>query len=337
MPGKTKILFQLLVVVTFISFCAIAQGQEKILPDSDRHVLTVFVMNSIKPLNWESPSTLVRSTIKGYKAKLLHHRQYLLGHMIVRLESPLVGGTKYTAMVSVSMREKRVLMLKEQIGLGILGVAMDGKLDSDKDIIKDLKVFLHLGKLAYVKYKISEESAKKIILFMEGFSRSENGDPPPSNYYGGAFWPRYFNEGSGCTAYGMSIVDVAGLIGEEHNNWKVDVNIPMDLVGGELNQGKKVSRREILRSKTWVVRDSTPEQVYIHFSIYDPTLVFDWIMEQRNQTFDGYYLNEEEDEIPGLVSDMSHIKPGSEDPVFIPRPEPSIFIEYFDHKRAKGL
>jgi len=293
-------------------------------------------MTSIKPLNWESPSTLVKSTLKGYKARLFHQRQYLLGHLVVRLESPLIGGTVYSAMVSASMREKRVLMLKEQIGLGILGISMAGELDSDKDIRKDLKVFSRLDKLAYVKYKMSEESARRIILFMEGFNQAEDNEPPPSSYYGGAFWPRYLNEGSGCSAYGLSMLDVAGLMGEEHERWKVNVNIPMDLVGGQLNNGKKVSTKEILKSETWVVRDSTPDQIYIPFHIYDPTIIYDWVMEQRSKTTNGHYAMEEENEIPGLVSDMSHIRPAVEDPVFLLRPEPSVFIEYFERTRAKG-
>lgn len=306
------------------------------MPAGDGHVLTIFVMSSIKPINWESPSTLFESTLNGYKAKLLHHRQYLLGHMIARLESPLVGGTIYSAMVSTSAREKRALILKEKIGLGILGISMAGKLDTDKDILKDLKLFSRLNKLAYVKYEISEESARKIILFMNGFSQTENGDLPPCNYYGGAFWPRYINEGSGCTAYGMSIIDVAGLIGEEHNNWEVKVNIPMDLIGGELNEFRKVSKKEILESKSWV-GDNILDRASIHFSIYDPSLVYDWIINQRNQTGDGYYVLEEEDEVPGLISDRRQIKPAGADSVFLTRPDSSIFIGLFKRKKLNYL
>jgi hypothetical protein len=305
------------------------------LADSNIHVLTIFVMNSIKPINWESPSTLVESTIKGYKAKLLHPRQYLLGHMIARLQSPLVGGTKYSAMVSTSMREKRVLMLKEQVGLGILGLAMGGKLDTEKDMLRDLKFTSRMDNLAYVKYKISEESARKIILFMEGFSSSTNGDLSPCNYYGGAFWPRYYNEGAGCSAYGMSMIDVAGFLEKEHNYWKVVVNIPLELVGGELNHGKKVSTKEILKGKSWV--SDVLDQDYIHFSIYDPSFIYEWIMENRNKTGDGNYINDEENNIPGLFSDKTNIKPSREDPVFLPRPEPLLFIEHYVSKRSKRI
>ena len=98
----------------FLSFCGIVlllchfmttTALENQHPDSNRHVLTVFVMHSLKPIQWESPSSLFRSTFKGYKAKLLHHRHYLLKHMIARLESPLIGRTKYSAMVSHYFQE----------------------------------------------------------------------------------------------------------------------------------------------------------------------------------------------------------------------------------------
>lgn len=329
----TRVRINLLLVLicgTYPGFYTSATGQERAVANNDRHILTIFVTNSIRPIIWDSPSALYKSTIRGQMAKLFNRRQYLLGHMMVRLESPLVGGSKYSAMVSTSMREKRILVLKEQIGLGILGVAMGGELDSEKEIEEELKYFSRRNKLAYVKYLISEESARKIILFKEGFAHSENGDLPPSHYYGGAFWPRYHNEGAGCTAYGMAILDVAGLLAEKHNSWKVEVKIPMELVGGELNVGKKVSPREIKKTKTWVNPDNSLNQAYIPFSIYDPTIVLHWIKEQLIQSGEGNYVKEEEYGVPGLVFDMSHISPSPEDPVFIPRPEPSIFIEHFE-------
>ncbi len=301
--------------------------------DSGRHVLTIFAVNSLKPLDWESPASLVKSTTKGYKAKLLHHRQYLLGHMLVRLESPLAGGTKYSAMVSTSMKEKRKLMLKEKIGLGILGVAMGGKLDSEKDIQKDLRFFSRLDKITYVKYHISEESARRIIDFMTGFSLSEEGNLPPYSHYGGAFWPRYQDEGSGCSAYAMSVIDVAGLTDQEHADWKVEINIPMELVGGELNQGIQVPRRKMLKSHSWALEEDSLDKPYIPFSIFDPSLAYDWVMNCRLQPGRGYE-KDAEGEIPGLVADRTHIKPDPTEPVFIQRVEPSPFVNLFERKRA---
>lgn len=321
-----------LIPAVFLFMAVMASGQQKSLSDSGRHVLTVFFVNSLKPLDWESPASLVKSTTKGYKAKLLHHRQYLLGHMLVRLESPLAGGTKYSAMVSTSMKEKRVLMLKEKIGLGILGVAMGGKLDSEKDIQKDLRFFSRLDKITYVKYIISEESARRIIDFMTGFSLSEDGNLPPYSHYGGAFWPRYQDEGSGCSAYAMSVIDVAGLTDQEHADWKVEINIPMELVGGELNQGMKVPRRKLLKFHAWA-REEDSRDTRIPFSIFDPSMAYDWVMNWRLQPGHGYE-KDEEGEIPGLVADRTHIKPDLLEPVFIQRNEPSPFVTLFERKRA---
>lgn len=306
-------------------------SQDSIPSVEDKHVLTIFVMKSIKPILWESPAALVKSTTKGYKAKLLHHRQYLLGHLVARLESPLVGGSMYTAMISTSMKEKRELMLKEKIGLGILGVAMGGKLDSESDIKKDIKLFSRLGKLAYVKYHINEEAAHKIVHFMEGFNRSDEGKPPASNYYGGAFWPRYQNEGSGCSAYGMSMVDIAGIIGDEHEDWKVEVNIPMELVGGELNHDKKVSRKEIKKHDSWALNNDSSLSAFIPFSIYDPSMVFDWVIKTRDSK-ETVYEAENEGDIPGLVADMKHVMPDADEPVFTKREDPDLFIDHFASK-----
>jgi len=331
MPAKirkdTVLTFAALLMFTWIS-----NGQEKNSKEGDRHVLTIFVMNSLKPIDWESPSTLVKSTTRGYMAKLFHHRQYMLGHMIARLESPLVDGINYSAMVSASMKEKRVLWMKEKIGLGILGVAMGGRLDSESDIKKDLKLFSRYGKLAYVKYHISEESARRIIEFMEGFNRSENGNLPPSSHYGGAFWPRYHQEGSGCSAYVMSIIDVAGLTGGEHENWRIDVNIPMDLVGGEINQFRKVPRKKIIKRDSWAIPGDSSIQTHIPISLFDPSIVYDWIKKVRISAEMGYGT-EEENDIPGLVAIKSQVHPNPDDSVFIMRPVPSLFVDHFLGKK----
>lgn len=326
--------YRLWMMILMLCFATFSRGQNHVLPGINSHILTVYAMKSLKPLDWDSPASLVKSTTRGYKAKLLHHRQYLLGHMIIRLESPLIGGTEYASMVSTSMKEKRILMLREKIGLGILGIAMEGKLDSEEEIRKDLKLFSRIGKLAYVKYYISEEAARRIILFMEGFSRAEEGHLPPCSYYGGAFWPRYLGEGAGCTAYGICMLELAGLMGIEHHEWKVEVNIPVDLVGGGLNQDKKVSRREILKSGSWALSGDSSSQAFIPFTIYDPSIVFDWVHEVRSHNSDGY-VSEEEGTVPGLVADKRHIKPNVDEPVFMKRPQPSLFIDYFERQNSR--
>lgn len=333
---QTKLMRLTLKLTAALLILAIsANGQTEEITDSSDHVLTIFVIKSLKPLNWESPSALVKSTMKGYKAKLCHHRQYMLGHMIARLESPLVGGTSLSAMVSKSMKEKRKLMMREKVGLGILGVALGGKLDSERGIQQDLKLFSRIEKIAYVRYRISEESARNIVLFQDAFSYSPEGKQPASSHYGGAFWPLYSGEGAGCSAYAMAMIEVAGLMGPEHRHWKVEINIPLDLIGGDLNQGKKVSSGKLKRSLNWSENDDSSDQSYIPFAIYDPTFAFEWIMKQQGTASDYTYVREEGNGIPGLFSDKRSIKPKVGESLFSERAQPSIFIEDFKRKLQK--
>lgn len=330
---KASSLPLLCLLTAIISLSAETKGQDSVSTDSSRHTLTVYMLPSLRPLHWESPSSLVRSALKGYKAKLFHHRQYLLGHMIVRLESPLAGGTKYSAMVSTSMKEKRVLMLKEKIGLGILGVPMGGKLDSDKDIHRDLTLFSRLKKVVYVKYLISEESARKINHFIDRFSQPENGYPSPSSHYGGAFWPLFHGEGAGCTSYAVATIEAAGLIGREHDHWKVEVNIPLNLVGGDLNDGRKVSTRELRKTMDWARADTATGESFVPFSIFDPTLAYGWIIKQRLLEGDHIYVADEEMGMEGVVADRRYIRPAVNEPVFSKRTDSSLFIDLFQRTR----
>ena len=64
----------------------------------------------------------------------------------------------------------------------------------------------------------------------------------PCKYYGGDFWPGYENEGSGCSAFGLAMMEAAG-ISAERPEWFVEVNIPEELVGGKFNNDRRVKNK----------------------------------------------------------------------------------------------
>jgi len=308
------------------------KGQEGAGMDSATHALTVYVMKSIVPLHWESPSSIYKSVRKGYIKKILHHHQYTLGHMAVRLESPEIEKQGYSGMVSVSQKEKLRLLLKDKIGLAILGTPMQGKIASQEETIEKITLYEKLGKIAFIRFLISREAAHKISLFLEGFERSSGGALPPSAWYGGAFWPRYHGEGAGCTAYVMAMLDVAGLLADEHSNWLISVPLPMELVGGVYNGNKKVHARQVLKTTSWGAISGDTANRSIPFRIFDNNPAYDWIIARRQEIIDSgnpEYRLATEGSIPGLITDKRHIVPQAGEPVFMARPDTSIFIDYF--------
>jgi hypothetical protein len=328
----------MLIFTLFLFFSPVhshTSGREGVPGDTALYRLTLYVMKSIKPIVWDSPSSLFKSVRKGYISQICRKNQYLLGHLVVKLDAPENRHPVYSGMASSSKKEKRQLVMKEKVGLGILGAGMQGHLETGDTVTSKLKKYSRLEKMAFVRYLISKEAYERISEFLDRFRETGVDGFSPSSVYGGIFWPRYENEGAGCTAYGMAMVDLAGILGGEQSGWKVDMGIPFDLIGGEFNNGKKVKNRTILHSDGWYEGNPDSTSAYVPFWIYDPSLIYDWIMKKRSEVSDslpGKYRAEMEGSIPGLVSDKRDIRPSPDDPVFYRRTVPSVFILPFYRK-----
>jgi hypothetical protein len=324
-----RMIFFIVLLFTNFLWVQVSFTQELFTENEPKYFLTIYVMKSLKPLHWESPSSLYKSVKNGYWAKLFRHNQYVLGHMAVKLEFPSMQVPTYSGMVSNSQKEKIKLLWKEKAGLGILGAPMGGHIASTEETLEKIELYEKLGKVACIKYLISKEAAERIGIFMEEFNRVPENGVSSSSYYGGAFWPRYYHEGAGCTAYGMAILDVAGLLGEDQKKWKKKINIPMALIGGEFNKPNKVHNREIIKTKSWCFYPHDSLTNCFPFEIYDNNLVFDWIKihrEKADTSVVGKYMCYDEGDIPGIMADMRYVVPSPDEPVFTERPDSSIFI-----------
>ncbi len=333
--ARGKFYSELLFVAIFSLSLLAVNAQQVSRNETQPNELTIYVIPSATPLNWTSPATLYKSFFRGYVSKFLKKEKYLLGHLFVKLSTPLLDSPLYAGMASASKKEKRILYLKEKVGMAILGVAMSGKLDTREELERKISHYSGKNKLAFITYRISEESARRILDFYRIFSSGSERNFSPSGFYGGAFWPRYENEGAGCTAFGLSMLDVAGLLGKETDNWKVSVDIPMELIGGEFNNNMKIRSRMIKKHKQWSDGSGQEEVDYVPFWIYDPSFIFTWIKAQRNLPVEarqnGYYPADQ-DKLPGLFTDRSKEKPDPDDPVIKPRTGNFFFLRPYYHK-----
>lgn len=328
----------ILILVLFLFFFPAhntVSGRDGVRDDTALYRLTLYVMNPIKPIRWDSPASLLKSVRKGYVSQICRKNQYLLGHLVVKLDAPESRHPVYSGMASSSKKEKRQLVMKEKVGLGILGAVMQGHLETGDTVLGKIRKYTRMEKVAFIRYLISEEAFKRISVFLDEFRSYQVGGFTPSSVYGGIFWPRYENEGAGCTAYGMAMLDLAGILGEEQSEWKAEVQIPMNLIGGEFNKGLKVKNKTILHSDNWYEGNPDSISAYVPFWIYDPAMVFDWIKKKRaevHDTLSGSYCAVMEDNIPGLVSDRRNTRPPVDEPVFYRRNVPSLFIVPFYRK-----
>lgn len=292
------------------------------------HELTIFVIPAPVPLDWSSPSALYSSFKKGYLKQFLRKEKYTIGHLFLKFSSPLATEPFYTAIRSASKKEMRQLVLREKIGLGILGAGLSGRLETTDELKPKISIYQRRGELAFITYRINEAAARRILTFLETFAAKFDDKHAPCDFYGGDFWPRFEHEGAGCTALGLSALDVAGLLGNVPREWRVTVNIPMDLIGGSFNQHRQVKNKTIRARCEWHTPAGLTNIDYVPFSIYDPARIYRWILKNRdsaNPARDRNYLPVEQDQTPGLYIDCRHIGIDEREPIFRHRETPSFF------------
>jgi hypothetical protein len=333
--------------------------------EKEVHELTLYVIPSHLPLDWSSPATLYATTVKSWFSSLFHCHVYSLGHLFIHLSTPLLDDPVLTGIRSKSNMEKVKLHLLERVGLGIMGAAMRGSMETRNELESTMEhIIKERGEIAFITFRITKESAQRIVDFLKMFQSGSDDTGAPCNFYGGDFWPGYENEGSGCSALGLALMDAAGL-NISRPEWKISVNVPEELVGGKFNKGHRVKNRDIKSSDRWHTGDGVPNEDYFHISMYDPTLIYNWIIsryEEYNHYVKGdgsntdiidseryimavengtplsslapdYYTYEElfkgigNNSVPGIYIDARYINIAEDKPLFIKRDKPSVFID----------
>ena len=304
-------------------------------PVPARNELTIYVIPSRVKYDWTSPHTLYKSYFKNYRKNIFNKKAYNLGHAFVELCTPLNTGRIFTGMRAASGNKEKDLVLKEHYGLSILGADMDGVLQSDSELVSELQLNSRKGQLAFITFFISDAATERLLQFYQAFKAGTEINGSREIRYGGAFWPLYNEEGSGCSALLVSFLDLAGLLTEEFSQWLVKVNIPMDLIGGPYNHGHEVRLKDIKKCKSWSENCQASDTSCVPFEIYDPTLIYEWIKDTRNERdsmndlpLTPLRLNKAD----GILIDSRNQSLPDQDSIFTERKKHSIFIDYYNQK-----
>ena len=298
---------------------------------SDLHELTLYVMPTLHPLDWESPSTLYRSMRSCYIKTIGRPDNYLLGHVAVGLKTSLLSKPLLTAQTSGSLKEKLDLIFKKKVGYAIIGAPLQGRIETEGELRHKLRVYAKREKLAFIRYQINEKAARRILDFMESYSKKMNEKYAPSDFYGGAFWPRFHQEGAGCSTFGVALLDLINLLQPENDVWEMNVKIPMHLIGGEYNNNQKVKYSTIRKTDKWYEGNGEINEDYVVYSVYEPSIMFDWVMNKRLNS-GSEYKPVEENGVPGLMLDVTQVTFDESEPFFMPRTEPNLFINHYLEK-----
>ncbi len=252
------------------------------LPDSDSsYELTIFVIPSYRPIDWSSPEKLLRTTVHSFIEASFNRNLYPIGHLFIELRDHNGNVRIRTSIASSEPSEQRRMILKDKIGLAMLGASVKGRMESVEELEKKINRFARREAISFINYKITPSAAERVIEYVYQFTSQDSLGNRASDRYSGSFWPRYKGEGAGCSAFGIAALE---LIGAEIDNpeWYVKVKVPYDLIGGVYNNQLKVSPADILKRRKW--HDGSGEEgvdYYIHF-IYEPSYIYEWILKQVN-------------------------------------------------------
>jgi hypothetical protein len=335
--GMGMIFKRIAILLFLLIQCINVTPKGQINHASVTHELIFYVIPSPDSLQWNSPATLFKSYYSSYKKHFFEREKYLMGHLFVCLKTPLLQKPLFLGIGASSKSEQRHLMLKEKIGFSILKTHLKGRLETEDELIKKIPIYKSRGELALIRFNINIHAIERILTFIDTFTQVNENNHSPSAYYGGTFYPRFQNEGSGCTALGMAMLELCGVDLSQFSDWKVDVNIPMEIIGGVYNNHNKVGLKKIKQAHKWHDDNGVDEVDFISHYVYDPTLMFRFVKEHTDKQLGttDLHKNIPSDNLPELIFDFSNLTPKSNEPVILNREKPSLFIEHFN--RAIGI
>lgn len=232
------------------------------------HQLTLFSIPSPHGMDWSSPRALGISGVKN-KIEFQHFgHKHAIGHVFIQLEDPSLEEPILTGMTTVSQEEEISLALQRGYGLGVLAASMHGKLDQAAKLRDDMTKRYQTGAISWVRYLLSPELGARLVRYFREY-RERGYD----RFYGGSDRPRY-GEGGGCSAFGVSFVDVAGLMEPEYQeSWKVLLRIPARLFGGPRTH-QSVPLRRLFAYGRWAEEGEPHAKI----EMWDPSLIHDWVV-----------------------------------------------------------
>ncbi len=227
---------------------------------SDANYLTLFFIPSPEAVDWASPQSVLISQIKNHFS--LQARN--LGHVNVNLKCRN-GAEILTGMTGQNMDSKFQLFIKGA-GFGILWHSFKGALEQKESLQEELPQLSKQKRLSFVRLKISDSVCAKLTNYLDEYKSEDK-----QKNYGLANRPR-FGEGAGCTAFGVSFLEIANLLQKESKEWNVNLSVPISLLGKPVSD-QFVPIWKILFSKSWAAENEPHKKI----SFWDPDLMHQWV------------------------------------------------------------
>lgn len=295
---------------TIQSYAAVNPSPDQIATLQDTtdspYELTIYVVPSTEWLGWDSPLALMKNTAWNKIFPVFpKKKKRAIGHVFVELTD---GNYRFFGGMTTQAGNHQVnKVVNEGYNLGILFADFPGALDCPQKLQTELDQRCEDGEIAFMKFKLHKANFDRLKEYVETYQEREY-----HLIYNGKNQPRK-GEGAGCSAFGISFLEVAGLLSDEwKEEWTMRVRVPQHLVGGPTT-GQKVPILSMLFAHRW----AKEHEPHVVLELYEPYLIYDWIIMQADQTKKPSNMNTINNaKAIGLSFDYSQILPPAE-PIFL--------------------
>lgn len=229
--------------------------------------ITLHFIPAPKPINWSSPNSLLISTLINTFTKT-KSRQNSIGHVNVELKCDSINLHHFTGMTSKGS-ETTMNVLFKKYGMAALFVVNKGQHEVSDVVEKNIEKHNSVGRSSFFTVEVAPESCARAYEYYKEFDALGYG----KLYSGLNLRPRY-REGSGCSAYGASYLDINNLlIPEIEAAWMTDILVPLKYIGKPLTNNKVGFFKILTDFNSRWAKISEPH-MKLHF--YDPDKMDEW-------------------------------------------------------------
>lgn len=257
--------------------------------------MTLYFIPSPYGLDWDTPASITRTTIKNEITLKDRH----IGHVAIELKC--TDGTHLITGMTGDVSVAKKLLFREGLGLGLLFYNFNGSIETTEKLKSEIEIKAKQGRLSFLQFKIKSATCKRLVQYVNEFTSKGY-----MANYALPHRPRY-GEGSGCSAFGASFIELAGLMEEEFKNaWSRHLRVPEKYIGKPISD-KKVPITSLLLplSKTSWAEENEPHRKIFFWS---PDDMHEWVLKKIKNDFPKEYQITKRDNAWGLIYDRTHIE-----------------------------
>ncbi len=260
--------------------------------------LTLHFINPPRALQWETPQKITLSTFLNAMIDRVQGVNIPIGHVIEELEC---GDYHRYLGMSPDGDSEEIGAILGGYGLGTMLKKYKGHLDRSESAIRMIQSAAQYGRSNFVRFYISGSSCQRLRQYIDEYEKRGL----DKIYSGLDSYPLY-QEGSGCSAFGASFLEVAGLLTPEmQETWMRHVVVPEEYIGGP--QGKKsvnILKLIFAFGSQW---ESNPSRG-VKIDFYDPELMNAWVTKLTKDSV-GKWKVEVREGVQGVSFDVASLPP----------------------------